>query len=422
MAVFVPGLLPEETAEVKLAHKARRYFVGELVSVIKPSPHRVAPRCPYFEVCGGCSLQHLSYEAQLRFKERLVAQTLRRLGGVGCDVRPIVGGAPWRYRNKAQFPIGGTVREPLIGFYKPGSHSIVDIAECMVQQTECAPILEVIRGFIREFRVPPYDEKTGRGALRHVLIRTSISSEISVTLVTNGPVLPHASILAERLMSKKGVIGVAQNINTRRDNVILGPETTALAGDPSLNVTVAGNEFTLSPQSFLQVNPAQAEMLYAIAVEAACEGGVFESEILDLYCGIGTISLALARRCGHVTGVENVPQAVADAKAAAAKNGIGNADFICADAAEYIKNKPSKFHTVVLDPPRKGCDSSLLEALKGLAPAKIVYVSCNPATLARDLGVLCAGGRYYIEYAQPVDMFPQTTHVETVAALHQITG
>jgi len=398
MVVFVPGMLPGETAEVQVVKKTQRFWVGEQLRLCEPSPERVAPPCPYFGRCGGCSLQHLSYEGQLKYKQRWVCETLRRLGGITCPVRPIIGGEPWRYRSKAQLPVGGKPDTPEIGYYKTGTHDVVDISECALQQTECAPILAIIKEFIKEFRAPE---------LRHILLRSHAGKQ-SVTLVTNGPTLPKAAIIAERLMALEQVQGVALWCH----NII------TLAGEPSLNVTVAGNVFTVSPASFLQVNPTQAEKLYACAVEAA-GANMPNAKAADLYCGIGTITLALANKCKHVTGVEALPQAVDDAQTAAKKNGISNVGFICADAADYIKHSTEKFDIFVLNPPRIGCKGALIKTIKTLAPPRIIYISCNPATLARDLALLCNDETYSVHYVQPLDMFPQTTHVETIMVLQR---
>jgi|GEM_PF-55807 len=472
MAVFVPGCLPGEVVRARLVHGAKRYWVGELLEIVQSSPDRVAPRCPHFGACGGCQLQHLAYEAQCRYKENVVRQALLRIGGVDVPLRGIVGAdTPWRYRNKAQFPVGSkasiaqipvgkgaagdrqtptygcadAVRAvvdgvqtaacgcadatqtaasskadtPQIGFYAHNSHSLIDIGDCLIQHADVAKITATVKEYMRQSGCVAYDEASGRGQLRHVFVRGHAGKHL-VMLVTNGWALPQKENLCAKLMACTGVVGVAQNCNRRRDNVILGPECQTLAGQAYIEIEILGASWRVSPLSFLQVNIAQAERLYQIAIAAATEGFASPPNALDVYCGIGTLTLGLARKCATVCGIESVPEAIADAKAAALHNHVKNVEFQCGDAAVLLTNTQKKPDVVVLDPPRRGCEKPALEALRALGPGRVVYVSCNPATLARDIRELTHDGTYQVQYATPVDLFPHTVHVETVVLLSKL--
>nr|MDD6336442.1 23S rRNA (uracil(1939)-C(5))-methyltransferase RlmD [bacterium] len=418
-AVFVPGVLPGEKARVGITHAGRSMAHGRCLEVLVPSVNRVQPPCPYFGACGGCQLQHLSYEGQLQFKQNQVQQALRRIAGVDVEVSPIVGAdGSWRYRNKAQFPVGGRKGDVQVGFYRPSSHDLINIADCLIQPHGCARAAEALRKAMAQLGVEPYREQDGSGYVRHLLVRTNTSGDILATLVTNGWPVPHIQQLADALMAVPGMVGVVQNNNTRRDNVILGRENRLLAGRETLEETVMGNRWQVSPLSFLQINPKQMEKLYALAVSAATEG-LEKPVVLDAYCGIGTMTLALALKARLAYGVEIVSAAIEDARRAARENGIDNVCFEAADAGEQMKKwvaQGRKFDSVVVDPPRKGCSEAFIGALLEAGPGRIVYVSCNPATLARDIKALAAGG-YRIDRCTPVDMFPQTVHVETVCLL-----
>ena len=418
-AVFVPGALPGETVRVRIRYLASRYAQAELEKILQPSHQRIEPPCPYDARCGGCQLQHLSYEGQLEAKRRQVADCLEHIGGFeNIAVPPVLGmEEPWQYRNKAAFPAATQGGEAALGFYATGSHDLVPVDACMIQQPPCNAVLSAVKVWMRERNITPYDEKTRQGRLRHVLIRTNRRGEFMVTLVINCQRLPEAAALGEQLRGLEGFVGLALNVNREATNAILGRETISVCGAPALAEQLDELTFSLSPTSFFQVNPLQTERLYQTALSFAGLKG--DELVFDAYCGIGSISLFLARGAREVIGVEIVRAAVEDARENARSNGIRNASFVCAKAEEEIprllqdNRKPD---VVVVDPPRKGCDAALLQAISQARIPRLVYVSCNPSTLARDLKLLCGQG-YTLQKVQPVDLFPQTMHVETVASL-----
>ena len=419
--VFVEGALPEEVIKVLIVKTKKHFGYGKLLEILEPSPHRVTPACPVAAKCGGCQLQHLSYEGQLAFKTKKVKDHLERIGGFsGISVGYAKGmEEPWRYRNKAQFPVGGKTGEPEIGFYAKRSHRIIDTPVCMLQNEVNDRIVKIIRAFLAEYEIPLYDETIHRGLVRHILTRIGRrTGEIMVCLVVNGRKLPHCDVLVERLREIEGMTSIVLNVNTDQTNVILGTEVHVLWGKETIRDYIGDVQFEISPLSFYQVNPLQTQVLYQTALDfAELEGN---ETVLDLYCGIGTISLFFAQKAKHVFGVEIVPEAIADAKRNAALNGMNNADFAVGAAEDVIprlyEEKGITADVVVVDPPRKGCDSVLLDTIAAISPKKVVYVSCDSATLARDLAYLCPKG-YTIEKVQVVDMFPHTVHVETVVLL-----
>lgn len=423
---FVPGALPGEEIEAEVAEVKARYARGRLLRVLRSSPDRVAPTCAVADTCGGCQLQHLAYTAQLDWKRRHVEAVLQRHPeNVGVAVHPTLGMRhPWRYRHKALVPIGEREGAVIAGFFARGSHQLVDLSECPVQHPVADRVVRVTKALATRHRIPVYDEATGEGVLRHVLVRVGRGSgEAMAVLVTNGPVLPAASEIAQALLAEvPGLVGVMQNVNAERTNVALGPETRVLAGEPAITDYIGDLAFRISPVSFFQVNPEQTEALYGQARTYAALSG--RERVLDLYCGIGTIALFLARDAGEVVGVEDVPQAIDDARANAARNGIGNARFRCGDVAAELPRLAAEGYVpdvVVLDPPRRGCDEAVLDALAASGPDRIVYVSCNPTTLARDLAMLAHRG-YRTAEVTPVDMFPHTAHVECCARLERADG
>lgn len=422
--VFVEGALPEEVIKVLIVKTKKHFSYGKLLEIMEPSPHRVTPACPVAAKCGGCQLQHLSYEGQLAFKTKKVKDHLERIGGFsGISVGYAKGmEEPWRYRNKAQFPVGGKTGEPEIGFYAKRSHRIIDTPVCMLQNKINDQIVKIIRAFLTEYEIPLYDETIHRGLVRHILTRIGRrTGEIMVCLVVNGRNLPHCDVLVERLHEIEGITSIVLNVNTAQTNVILGTEVHVLWGKETIRDYIGDVQFEISPLSFYQVNPLQTQVLYQTALDfAELEGN---ETVLDLYCGIGTISLFFAQKAKHVFGVEIVPEAIADAKRNAALNGMNNADFAVGAAEDVIprlyEEKGITADVVVVDPPRKGCDSVLLDTIAAISPKKVVYVSCDSATLARDLAYLCPKG-YTIEKVQVVDMFPHTVHVETVVLLSKL--
>lgn len=424
--VFVEGALPEEVIKVLIVKTKKHFSYGKLLEIMEPSPHRVTPACPVAAKCGGCQLQHLSYEGQLAFKTKKVKDHLERIGGFsGISVGYAKGmEEPWRYRNKAQFPVGGKTGEPEIGFYAKRSHRIIDTPVCMLQNKINDQIVKIIRAFLTEYEIPLYDETIHRGLVRHILTRIGRrTGEIMVCLVVNGRNLPHCDVLVERLHEIEGITSIVLNVNTAQTNVILGTEVHVLWGKETIRDYIGDVQFEISPLSFYQVNPLQTQVLYQTALDfAELEGN---ETVLDLYCGIGTISLFFAQKAKHVFGVEIVPEAIADAKRNAALNGMNNADFAVGAAEDVIprlyEEKGITADVVVVDPPRKGCDSVLLDTIAAISPKKVVYVSCDSATLARDLAYLCPKG-YTIEKVQVVDMFPHTVHVETVVLLSKLNA
>ena len=420
--VFVENALPEEKIMVLILKLKKNYGFGKLIRVIEPSPYRVKPKCWIAKQCGGCQLQHMSYEGQLRYKTKCVKDDIERIGKQkGIEVPPVIGmEEPWFYRNKAQFPVGESRDGKLeIGFFAKRSHRIVDTRVCYIQDKCNTEIIEAIRGFMEEFEISAYREETHKGLVRHIFTRIGRKSgEIMVCLVINGHKLPHEEILIERLRQIQGMKSIMLNVNTEKTNVILQGKTKTLWGSNTISDDIDGIAFEISPLSFYQVNPVQTEVLYKKALEFAALTG--EETVLDLYCGIGTISLFFARKAKSVFGVDIIPEAIADAKENALRNGIENVRFEVGAAEELIpalyEKGELKADVIVVDPPRKGCDEALLETIALVAPKKLVYVSCNPATLARDIAYL-GGKGFEVKKIQPVDQFPSTVHVETVVLM-----
>ena len=418
--VFVPGTVPGDEAVVEITEIARRYGRARLVELLEPSPDRVAPPCPVAGRCGGCQLQALDYAAQLRWKERRVREALRRIGGLeGVTVLPVLGmQQPWRYRNKAQYPLAAVGGQLVMGFFARGTHEIVEADDCLIQDPLNVEVAFLARSLLAQAGVPGYDETTGQGVIRHVVVRTSRAHRTAMAiLVTNGPDLPGREEIVAGLAAHPKVVSVAQNINTRRTNVIFGEETRILWGEPHLEDKIGHVRFLISPRSFFQVNGEQVEVLYEQVRHDAALTGV--ERVLDAYCGVGTIALYLAGQAAEVVGIESVPEAVEDARRNAAYNGIENAFFRVGrveDVLPRLIQQGQRFDVAVLDPPRRGCEPSVLEALAAAGVPRLVYVSCHPESLARDLGRLAALG-YAVEQVQPVDMFPMTTHIECVARM-----
>ncbi|MBP3966263.1 23S rRNA (uracil(1939)-C(5))-methyltransferase RlmD [Paenibacillus lignilyticus] len=449
--LFIQGALPGERVRAKVLKVKKTYGYAKLQELLVKSADRVDAPCPIYKQCGGCQLQHLSYEGQLAWKRQHVVDNLERIGKLrvaGADgaseglvggeaaaviVHPTVGmDEPWRYRNKASVPMGMAAvamggdgdglfsEERLIGgFYTRGSHRIIDMDECMIQHSHNDDIVARVKAIGRELGISAYNEETGRGLLRHVMTRVGfVSGEAMIVLITNGGHIPQVDswikMIREAVPNVKSIV---QNVNKRDTNVIFGDETRVLWGSEVIYDELDGIRFAISARSFYQVNPVQTVELYRKAVEYAALTG--KERVIDAYCGIGTISLFLARQAGHVYGVEIVPEAIADAERNAKLNGIENASFEAGPAEVVIprwRKEGIVPDVIVVDPPRKGCDEALLETILAMRPERVVYVSCNPSTLARDLRVLEDGGYRTVE-VQPVDMFPHTVHVESVALL-----
>ena len=430
--LFIKDAVVGDSVEAVVTKAGKSYGFARVLKVTEPSPDRVAAPCPVAAPCGGCQLQALSYPAQLAFKERKVREDLIRLGGfdaalVDGKLRPILGmESPLRYRNKVQLPVGEDPDGKLTaGYYAQRSHRIVSCEHCLLDNHEdFAKIRDIVLAFCEENGVRAYDEASGKGLLRHILIRRALNTgEWMVSLVVNGRSIPKRAELVRRLLEFPGMTDISLCVNTERTNVILGTEIIPLYGPGHIRERIGDLSFRLSPLSFFQVNTRQTERLYAEALRAADLSG--SETVWDLYCGTGTISLFLARKAAKVCGVEIVAPAVENARRNAEDNKIANAEFFVGKSEEVfpgavLSGRAPAPDAVVLDPPRKGCEKVLLDAILSVAPARIVYVSCDPATLARDLKILCAGGAYALESVQPVDMFPMTMHVETVCLLSKL--
>ena len=421
--VFVEGALAGERVLVKIVKIARTYAYGKLLHIIQKSSHRIEPRCPYFKACGGCQLQHLTYDAQLDYKTEKVRDALERIGHLkDVTVRPAIGmDEPWKYRNKAQFPVGSVKGRPALGFYAARSHNLINIEQCPIQHEVINRVVSLMREFIQTYNIPVYEESTQRGILRHVVIKVGFRShQLMVIVVTNGELPRKKELISLLRDGLPGITSIIQNIQTEKTNVVLGKKSITLWGSDFILDTIGNLKFRISPLSFFQVNPVQTEKLYDKVLEYANLTG--KEKVVDAYCGIGTISLFLAGKAAKVYGVEAIPQAVRDAKENARLNGIENAEFL-EGRSEAVLPRLSGLglhpDVVVVDPPRKGCDPKLLNAIVKMAPERMIYVSCNPATLARDLNLMSENG-YQAEEVQPVDLFPQTMHVETVVLMSRV--
>lgn len=424
--LFVKDAVIGDTVQVKVMKAKKNYAYAKLEKVLVPSPFRVQPPCPFHRQCGGCQLQPLSYEKQLEFKQNKIRNNLIRIGGfspehIDACMEPIIGMEdPWHYRNKAQFPFGYDKEGNVVtGFYAGRSHNIIANTDCALGVEENKTVLETILAYMKKYGVSAYDETSGKGLIRHVLIRKGFASgQLMACVVINGNKLPEEKTLAEELWKIPGMTSVSINVNTERTNVILGKKVRVLKGKEKIEDTIGDVVFRISPLSFYQVNPIQTKKLYGQALEYA--GLTGEETVWDLYCGIGTISLFLAKKAKKVYGVEIVPEAIADAKENAARNGITNAEFFVGKAEEVLPRKYEEegvyADVIVVDPPRKGCDEKCLETMVRMRPERIVYVSCDSATLARDLKYLGEMG-YEVRKWRGCDMFPGTVHVETVCLL-----
>lgn len=434
MAVFVAGALPGDIVVAHIVKVKKNYAYAITNRIVKPSPYRVDKMCPVADKCGGCTLQHLSYDYQLKVKEQKVMDCLTRIGGFNdVPMEPIIGSDHiYYYRNKAQFPVGkDAAGKTAIGFYRQRSHAIVENKSCAIQDSVNEPILNVIEKYMETYHVDAYDEVTHQGLLRHVFTRVGyFTREVIVVLVINGNSIPHEDYLVDALImavKKEGMTlkGLCLNINKADTNVIMSDKLITIYGEPYITDTIGDVKYRISPLSFYQVNPLQTVKLYDTVKEFADLKGT--ETVWDLYCGIGTITLYLAGQAKKVCGVEVVPEAINDARENARLNGIANAGFYVGAAEEVLpayyegkgENHDKDFmkpDVIVVDPPRKGCDEACLSTMIKMDPEKIVYVSCDPATLARDLKYLCENG-YALKRVRPVDQFCHTMHVETVALL-----
>ncbi|MGF9697163.1 23S rRNA (uracil(1939)-C(5))-methyltransferase RlmD [Paenibacillus sp. MABNR03] len=464
--LFVQGALPGETVRVRVMKTKKQYGYAKLLEIVKASPDRVSAPCPIYDQCGGCQIQHMSYAGQLAWKRQLVVDNLQRIGklnvmvedageknadqvaepaiseeqgngsnrirlrleGVmseedaeqGIRVLPTLGmDEPWRYRNKAQVPIGVTEGGLVGGFYAKGSHRIIDMETCLIQHEHNDEVVAKVKEIGSHLGISAYNEETGRGLLRHVVVKKAFrTGEMMLVLVTNGRDIPHKDEWIGSIREAiPHVASICQNVNKKQTNVIFGDETRVLWGRDVIYDYIGDVQFAISPRSFYQVNPVQTEVLYGKTVEYAGLSG--KETVIDAYCGIGTISLFLAQHADQVYGVEIVPEAIEDARSNALLNEMKNVKFEVGASEDVIprwKEQGIEADVIVVDPPRKGCDPRLLDTILEMKPERVVYVSCNPSTLARDLRVLEDGGYRSVEVT-PVDMFPHTVHVESVAVL-----
>ena len=419
-AVFVPNAAPGEEYDLRITHVGKQAAYGRIETIITKSPHRVNRLCPYAKLCGGCDFWHLSYEAELEIKRQRVLDCLNRLGGQSLQELPIAGAKSClSYRNKAQFPVAPHGKNLDAGFFKKGSHELIPIDRCLIQPELADRAKAAVLRWAREYRIAPYDENSHSGLLRHIFVRHGEKTgEVLVCLVTNGTKLPREKELVEALQKEvPGLASMAQNVNTRKGNAVLGEQTRILWGKDHIEDILCGLRFRISPRSFYQVNRDQAELLYKKALSAAALTG--EETVLDLYCGTGTITLCLARKAKRAIGVELIEAAIADAKENARRNSIENAEFFCADAgqaAQKLSAEGIRPDVIVVDPPRKGLSADVIEAIEKMAPKRVVYVSCDPATLARDVKLLC-NSNYTLTHAEAVDLFPRCAHVESIVCL-----
>ena len=422
--IFIEGVLKGEKVKVRIVKVNKNFAYGKLIEVLEPSRERVNPPCAIYKRCGGCKLQHASYKAQLDFKWDRVKDCVSKIGKLDPTIvkYPLGMEKPWRYRNKVQLPIGLINGEVKIGFFAPRSHDIIDMESCLIQDEIGDKVVKLTREWIEKFNIRPYNvdgEYDEKGIVRHIMIRRGFTTnEVMVVLVTNGENLPHKEEFVDLMVKNiPGIKSVIQNINSKKTNVILGLESKTLWGEDTISDYIGDFRFNISPLSFFQVNPIQTEVLYGKALEYANLTG--NEEVFDAYCGTGTITLFLSQKAKKVYGVEIIPQAIDNAWINAKENKVENVEFFVGESEVVIPeliNKGVKADVIVVDPPRKGCDKKLLDAITNIDAKKIVYVSCDPSTLGRDLKVLEENGYKTLE-VQPVDMFPHTAHIENVALL-----
>ena len=422
LAVFVAGAIRGERVKIRIAHMGHTAAYGDIVEILEQSPERIQSACPYAKDCGGCVFHHMTYEEELRAKAQRVSDALTRLGGLALGDIAITGSpAVTGYRNKAQYPVGVVKGKAEAGFFKNRTHQVVPVRQCLIQGKEADQARQVIVDWMNENHVSVYNETSGKGLVRHIYVRTAVvTKQVLVCLVINGDSIPNETQLVEKLLkSVENFHTLCLSIHKKPGNAVLGDKFVTLYGDGYIEDVLCGLRFRLSPRSFYQVNHDQAEQLYEKAIAFA--GLTGEETVLDLYCGTGTITLALSRKAKKVIGVEIIDAAIRDAKENAKRNEIENAEFFCADAAQAaarFAEDGTKPHVIVVDPPRKGLDERVIDSIVYMSPEKVVYVSCDPATLARDLKRFAERG-YETVKAEALDMFPRCHHVESVALLRR---
>ena len=418
-AVFLPNAIAGEKYRVRIEKVGKTWAAGKIVEILEKSPHRVNRECPVAKLCGGCDFWHMDYEEETRLKADRVKQCLNRIGGESLAEVPILAAPTCNgYRNKAQYPVSSHKNRVFAGFFKAGTHQVIENEKCLILPKDTDRVKKIVIDYVNHYRISAYDEITGKGLLRHIYVRRgAVSGEVLVCLVVNGRKLPHIEDLIQRLQAVPGFTCLVLSVNTKAGNTVLGEEFITLCGPGYIEDTLCGLKFRLSARSFYQVNHHQAQRLYEAAIAQA--EITKEDLVLDLYCGVGTITLAMAKAAGKVIGVEVVEQAVEDARENAKRNGIENAEFFCGDAGKAaleLENQGIRPDVIVVDPPRKGLNADTVEALHRMSPRRIVYVSCDPATLARDVALLKERG-YVLKNAQAADLFPRCSHVESIVCL-----
>ena len=418
-AVFIPNAIVGETCRVRIEKAAKTWAAGKIVEILEKSPHRINRACPVAKLCGGCAFHHMDYEEETRLKAHRVMSCLNRMAGENLEELPILAAPTCEgYRNKAQYPVSVKKGRAYAGFFRQGTHDVVENDRCLLLPEESDAVKDIVMAYANQYRVMPYDEANHKGLLRHIYVRRgAVSGQVLVCLVLNGRRLPKVEVLIERLKKVPGFTTLVVSVNTKVGNSVLGDEFITLYGPGHIEDTLCGLNFRLSPRSFYQVNHHQAQRLYEAAISRA--GITKDDTVLDLYCGVGTITLCMAKAAGKVIGVEVIPQAVADAQDNAARNGIENATFFCGDAGQAaleLEAQGIQADVVVVDPPRKGLNADTIEALARFSPRRIVYVSCDPATLARDVALLKERG-YRLADALAADLFPRCAHVESIVVL-----
>ena len=418
-AVFLPNAIAGERVRVRIEKAQKTWAAGKIVEILEKSPHRRSRECPVAKLCGGCDFWHMDYEEETRLKAERVKTCLNRMGGENLETVPILAAPDCRgYRNKAQYPVAVNKGRAYAGFFRAGTHQVVENQHCLILPPEADAVKDAVMDYVNQYRVPVYDEATHAGLLRYIYVRRgAVSKQVLVCLAVNGEKLPKPEALIARLQKIPGFTTLVLSVNTKKGNAVLGDQFITLYGPGYIEDTLCGLNFRLSPRSFYQVNHHQAQRLYEAAISQAQI--TKKDTVLDLYCGVGTITLAMASAAGKVIGVEVVPQAVEDARDNARRNGIKNAEFFCGDAGQAaleLEKSGVRPDVVVVDPPRKGLNADTIEALHRMAPRRIVYVSCDPATLARDVALLKERG-YALQNAMAADLFPRCAHVETVVLL-----
>ena len=419
ITVFIPNAIVGERVRLRIETLRKTWAAGKITEILEKSPHRVSRECPVAKLCGGCDFWHMDYTEETRLKADRVKTCLNRMAGEQLEEIPILAAPTCHgYRNKAQYPVSSKKGRAYAGFFRAGTHDVVENSRCLILPRETDAVKDTVVDYVNQYHIPAYDEIAHKGLLRHIYVRRgAVSGQILVCLVCNGERIPHVPELVERLKKIPGFTTLVLSVNTKKGNAVLGDKFITLYGPGFIEDTLCGLNFRLSPRSFYQVNHHQAQRLYQAAIDQAAI--TKEDLVLDLYCGVGTITLAMAASAGKVIGVEVVEQAVEDARDNAKRNGIENAEFFCGDAGQAalrLEQQGIRPDVITVDPPRKGLNADTIEAITRMAPKRLVYVSCDPATLARDVALLKQRG-FTLKSAQAADLFPRCAHVETVALL-----